>query len=245
MMIIRLFLGVIFLLNALLGKSQIFITSGNIIYERKIQMHKILEVNKWFKGNMGEIPKFYSSKFELQFNSDTTVYTKVKEEETTNISNVSWAVYARENEIVNIFSKQSSVVKKTVYSDDFIIRDSLPIYKWKLVNETRKIAGIECKKATTIINDSIFIVAFYAENIMVSGGPEQFCGLPGMILGVAVPRLHVSYYAQKVDFTGKREVVIPKQKSKSMNRKEFQEMVLKNMKWAFDNSGVAALYLFL
>ncbi len=243
MMITRTFLIMLFLTGSLLGYSQVFITGGSITYERKIQMHKILAANKWFKGNMGEIPKFYTSKFMLRFNSDTTVYSKVEEDNTNNTP--SWAIYARENESVNIFSKNLSVVKKTVYSDDFIIKDSLPHYQWKLVNETRRIAGVECKKATTIINDSIFIVAFYAENIPVSGGPEQFSGLPGMILGIAVPRLHVTYYAQKVETNEKQQIVIPKQKNKSMNRKEFQEMVLKNMKWAFDNSGIGALYLFL
>lgn len=224
------------------GYAQSFINKGNITYERKIQIHKILEGNTWFKGNMDNIPKFYISQFQLRFNRDTTLYTKTGEDEQ---NSASWAIYARENEISTFFNANQSIVKKTVYSDGFIIKDSLPTYKWKLVNETRNIAGIECKKATTIMNDSIYLVAFYAENIIVSGGPEQFSGLPGMILGVVIPRLHVSYYAQKVEANEKQEVLIPKQKNKTMTRKEFKEMVFKNMKWAFSNASIGALYLFL
>ena len=40
------------------GYAQSFINKGNITYERKIQIHKILEGNTWFKGNMDAIPKF-------------------------------------------------------------------------------------------------------------------------------------------------------------------------------------------
>ncbi|MCX6189509.1 MAG: GLPGLI family protein, partial [Bacteroidetes bacterium] len=161
------------------SQAQIFITKGVITFERKVQTHKILEDNEWVKANMASIPKFYLSTFQLHFNEDTLLYHKVGEDEP---NSASWAIFARENEVVTIFSTGQSVVKKTVYNDDFMIKDSLPKYRWKLVNETRKIAGVECKKATTIINDSIYVVAFYAETIMVSGGPEQFCGLPGMIL---------------------------------------------------------------
>jgi GLPGLI family protein len=230
------------LLSITIGYSQTFINKGNITYERKIQIHKILEGNSWFTGNMDNVPKFYVTQFQLRFNKDTTVYNKTGDDEP---GGASWAVYARENEVSTIFSANQSIVKKTIYQDGFIIKDSLPIYKWKLVNETRNIAGIECKKATTIINDSVFVVAFYAENIAVSGGPEQFGGLPGMILGIVVPRLHVSYYAQKVEANEKQEVIIPKQKNKSMTRKEFKDMVFKNMKWAFSNSSIGALYIFL
>ncbi len=227
-------------LSSFSSKAQPFISRGNISYERKIQMHKLLEGDEWVKGNT---ERFYVSTFQLRFNDDTCVYVKTGDEESKNTAY--WAIYARENEVATIFSSGMSVVKKTVYGDDFIIKDTLPKYRWKLVNETRKIAGVTCKKATTIINDSIFVVAFYSETILLRGGPEQFAGLPGMILGVVIPRLHVSYYAQKVEANENQVVTVPKYRKTTMSRKEFQLMVQKNMKWAFTNSGIGALYLFL
>ena len=161
------------------------------------------------------------------------------------IKSGSWAVYSKDNEIVTFFALEQNIVKRAIFSDVYTVKDSLPKINWKLVNETRMIAGIECKKATAIINDSIFVVAFYTERIQISGGPEQFNGLPGMILGVVVPRLHVSYYAQKVTPMENQATPLPKQKKQSMSRKEFEEMVMKNMKWAFTNSGIGVLYLFL
>ena len=40
---------------------------------------------------------------------------------------------------------------------------------------------------------------FYTDDIAVSGGPEQFGGLPGMILELAVPRLYTTWTATKVE----------------------------------------------
>jgi GLPGLI family protein len=231
------------LISCVTMEAQTFISKGSITYERKVQMHKILENNSWFKGNLDKIPKFYSSRFELKFNPDSMTYSKLEDNDE---NNGSWAIYARDNETATLFRPNQSITKKTIYEDTYIIKDSIRSFRWKLVNETRTIAGIECKKATTIINDSVYIVAFYAENIMVSGGPEDFGGLPGMILGLVVPRLHVSYYAEKVETKNEVSLTMPKQKNKTvMTRKEFTEMVLKNMKWAFTNSSIGALYLFL
>ena len=47
--------------------------------------------------------------------------------------------------------------------------------------------------------DSIYVVAFYTDEILTSGGPESFSGLPGMILGISLPHEHVSWFATKVE----------------------------------------------
>jgi GLPGLI family protein len=46
--------------------------------------------------------------------------------------------------------------------------------------------------------DSVYVVAFYTDQIAVSGGPESFSGLPGMILGVALPHDNITWFATSV-----------------------------------------------
>jgi GLPGLI family protein len=46
--------------------------------------------------------------------------------------------------------------------------------------------------------DSIYVVAFYTDEIITRGGPESFTGLPGMIMGLVIPHEHVSWFATKV-----------------------------------------------
>ena len=46
--------------------------------------------------------------------------------------------------------------------------------------------------------DSVYVFAFYTDEITISGGPCTINGLPGMILGLTIPRLYVSMLATKL-----------------------------------------------
>jgi GLPGLI family protein len=78
------------------------------------------------------------------------------------------------------------------------VKDSTRKINWKVTNEIRNIAGYDCRRANALIMDSIYVVAFYTDEIPVSGGPESFTGLPGMILGVALPYEHTTWFATSV-----------------------------------------------
>jgi GLPGLI family protein len=71
--------------------------------------------------------------------------------------------------------------------------------EWKITNENREIAGYNCRKAVGKIFGDVYVFAFYTDEIMISGGPCSINGLPGMILGLTIPRLHTSFVATKVD----------------------------------------------
>lgn len=91
--------------------------------------------------------------------------------------------------------------------DKLKISSPLQKVEWKYTDEIRNIAGYDCRRANAIIRDSIYVVAFYAEEIPVPTGPESFHGLPGMILGLAIPSEHITWFATKVtekNFTGKK-----------------------------------------
>ncbi len=89
------------------------------------------------------------------------------------------------------------------------------------VERKRTIAGFECSKAVTIICDSVYVVAFYTDEMPVSGGPESFGGLPGMILGIAIPRLHTTWFATKVELIAPaaKDFIIPTKGQRINNKK--------------------------
>jgi GLPGLI family protein len=79
--------------------------------------------------------------------------------------------------------------------------------------------------------DSIYVVAFYTEEIPVSGGPESFCGLPGMILGVALPHENVTWFATKVtDMPIDDKALTPPKKGKAVNNKQLHDKLVSVMK---------------
>jgi len=139
---------------------------------------------------------------------------------------------ADKNIVYSDYTSQKTIAQKPVYEETFLVEDSLLKIKWKLVPDTRVIAGYECRKAVGIIDDSIGVIAFYTDEILVRGGPESIGGLPGMILGLSVPRLHAIWMATGVQVNGvNMNVVTPAVKGKKVTRKSMVgqlQNVLKN-----------------
>jgi GLPGLI family protein len=106
---------------------------------------------------------------------------------------------AQDNVIYSDLANEKSASQKKAFEDVFLVQDTLRRIKWKITDETRPIAGFTCRRANALIMDSIYVVAFYTDEILTSGGPESFSGLPGMILGVALPHEHVTWFATKVE----------------------------------------------
>ena len=108
----------------------------------------------------------------------------------------------------------------------------MPHYTWKIGSEVRTIAGFNCRKAVTRICDSVYVVAFYADEIPVSGGPEQFGGLPGMILQLVVPRLGTTWQATGVEgFTPDAAAMkLPSSKGKTINRADLAASIQSSLK---------------
>lgn len=133
----------------------------------------------------------------LTFGKDQTLFAPVGEASVQN----SWFDFpsAQQNNIVySRPANQTSIAQKKVYEDVYLVKDSTRKINWKVTNEMRNIAGYDCRRANALIMDSIYVVAFYSEEIPVSGGPESFTGLPGMILGLALPYEHVTWFATAV-----------------------------------------------
>ncbi len=85
--------------------------------------------------------------------------------------------------------------------EKYIILDSLNQITWRFTDEYRNIAGYECRRVNGATKDSLYLIGFYTEEIPISGGPALVNGLPGMILGLAIPELHIQYWATKVEFS--------------------------------------------
>jgi GLPGLI family protein len=129
------------------------------------------------------------------------------------------------------------VVQKSVFEETFLVKDSVRKIKWKITDETRDIAGYTCRRANGIMMDSIYVVAFYTTEIPLSGGPEQFSGLPGMILGAALPHENITWFATKVTDAGlPPNTVVPPKKGKVTDGKG----LLKTMQTVMKDRGDAA-----
>lgn len=204
-----LFFSLILLAGPAVAQNVRFTPSGVIEYEKSVNMFALL------KRNMGEStsnfwkdiyesyrrnqPQFKVLKSTLVFSGSKTLFTPVAETESERgffFSND--PMVNQNNTIYSDLSSNTFIAQKQVYEETFLQKDSLRKINWKLTSEMRTIAGYECRRANAIILDSIYVVAFYTDKIPVSGGPESFTGLPGMILGVALPHENITWFAKSV-----------------------------------------------
>lgn len=219
----------IVLLTSFAAAAQDFITRGKIEFEIKRNNKQIYsEADRSRSAFLAALPDYDVSYRELIFAWNKSVYLPGRKGLTPSIA------YNENSAYIDIDKKR--VVKKVEQMDEpAVYEDSLPRVKWRLENETRKIAGLECRKAIGRIQDSIYVVAFYAPEILPQSGPELFSGLPGMILGLAIPRMHTTWFATKIELAGVDETkIVPPsvKKGKLYTKKEYAEILYKKYKQA-------------
>ena len=123
---------------------------------------------------------------------------------------------------------------------EYVIKDSLRNFDWKLTRETKTILGNEAKKATTII-DSVQTTVWYIPSLKYKTGPEKFWGLPGLIAEVqtelnrgmlkgtriiTLTDIKTSTNTKPLDKPKEKNIITQKEYDKLMQeqRKKFEDM---------------------
>jgi len=224
------FLVVLLICFCFIADAQQFISGGRIEFEVKVNNHKTFGDGIFAQMFKDKMPQFSTSWYHYTFHDNKAVYKFDRLDEKTKLP---WGNNNAEDNIW--FSDYSSgifVDQKFVFDNTYLLSDSLLKIDWKLSpNETREIAGFNCRKATGIIFDSVYVFAFYTDEITISGGPMGIHGLPGMILGITIPRMFTSWIATKVELSGFdiAKITAP-QKGKPKKAAELQKNVEKATK---------------
>ena len=153
--------------------------------------------------------------------------------------------------------EEKVIIDKEFFGKEFLINDSLPKLVWKLEGESKKIGQYNCFKATAVRPgkddekkegetkkdssnsktnlmdqwekpEEIVITAWYSPEIPVNQGPENYWGLPGLILEVNDGK--TSILCSKIVMNSKDKVDIkPATKGKQVTQAEYDEIVKKKM----------------
>ncbi len=200
-----------------IGQNTQVVTCGTIKFEKKVSIKKKLIASKdeeddgsfWFENMIKNAPDYSSDQFILQLRQNESLYSYDKKLDDSNF--MTWGgEIASKNIVYKDFNTSKMQSEKQFYDLNYVLKDSIKQFNWKLTREFRNIAGFECRRATTIINDSLYVIAFYTDDIQCSSGPESFSGLPGMILGVVMPRLYTTWFATSVDTYCNEKAVLNK-----------------------------------
>lgn len=210
------------------GFSQVFISKGIVEYEVKVNNHKSMGEGMWADMMRDKLPKISTSYYQLTFNNDKSIYQFSKKDLA---SKMPWDGDEEDNIWYNDYVNDKFVQQKSIFGETYILTDSLLNIKWKMTNENREIAGFNCRKAVGIIFDSVYVFAFYTDEITSTGGPLSLHGLPGLILGITIPRMYTSWVATRVQVIDidENKIVAPK-KGKQKKAGELKETIIQRTK---------------
>lgn len=220
------------------AQEAMFFTTGRIEFEKRTNLHALIQDmnkddpdNSWMQVQLQRYPKFTSLYFDCWFTDSVTLYKPGRE--SPDVKN-NREFPANDNIVYNLLSTGRTVSQKHVFEQTYLIQDTLRNINWKITDETRNIAGFDCRRANAVIMDSVYVVAFFTDQIIPPGGPESFTGLPGMILGVALPHDHITWFATKVLVESiPADQLLPQKKGKKATR----EQLHKDMSAALTNWG--------
>jgi GLPGLI family protein len=231
---------------------------GTIVYQKRTNMHRTIN-NDQMKAMM---PEFRDSKHQLLFSDSISVYKLIPEDEAPDPFSggngggmvIRMGGGADAGELFKNFALAKSIQSNEIGGKNFLITDSIKQPGWKLTDETKKIAGYTCYKATmkmpapvrrmmTISTNGnktdsssqattpkiIDVAAWYTTSIPVPAGPDTYGQLPGAILEVDVDNgLSVITATEVKAAANKKELQEPK-KGKVVTRAEYQKMLMEMM----------------
>lgn len=222
---------IMILLRTFCYSQQTFFSEVSIDYTKTVAYWALAKEiwPDWFEQGKDNMPKEITSYFNFTGDSAHSVYKRTKEPD---VQRGMWYItFAEENVVYNDYKAGTTTTYKPIYEETFLLQDSLLKIKWKITPDTRTIAGFNCHKAIGIMYDTVAVFAFYTDEIAINGGPEGMQGLPGMILGIGIPRLHATWFATKVRVLDvNMKSVTPAVKGKKTNRASMLATLDKVMK---------------
>lgn len=218
-----------------------------------------------------QLKKMFEKTFVLNFDRTASTY---EEEERLDDGSPMGAAFKMMGSIMGGGGKHYKNIKekailqeKDIFGKEFLVSDSLPVIKWTLGTETKKIGEYTCYKATGVMPvdksnlmnykpkegmeeklkeksqeelkttnfmdmvempEDKTITAWYTPEIPVSQGPENYWGLPGLILEVADDKTVLLCSKIVINPKEKKEIKAPN-KGEKVTQAEFADIMMKKM----------------
>lgn len=205
---------------------------GSIIYETTIYPQANLppEASTW----ASQIPEKIVNKHMLSFDGQVSLYKIMPQEPNAdgdmNERSGRMKRMFRSNNIESIYldrEKEAKITQRTFFGKQFLISDSIKHNEWRIVAaEQRQIGPYLCMKA--MLMDTTETEVWFTPQVPISVGPEDYTGLPGLIMAVNIPDKKVVLAKEIYLDELKEEIIIPIQGEK-VTRKKFDQIVEEKM----------------
>ncbi|MDY8136546.1 GLPGLI family protein [Aquimarina sp. 2201CG5-10] len=195
--------------------------------------------------------KQFQKDFTLRFNMKESIYKEEKSlgaPQPAGVQIVMVGGGGESDELYKNIKEERYSSQRDLMGKTFLVKDELKKLEWKLEDETKKIGNYTCYKATakrmistlsgfTEDEDDqeepeereITITAWYTPEIPISNGPENYWGLPGLILETNDGQQ--SILCSKIVLNAKKKIEISEPtKGKVVTENKFETIMQKKMK---------------
>jgi len=191
-------------------------TSGKIVFYRKMNLKKIFKDNERVRPFLDDDVTWHVDSFALYFNDSLSAFVPIESDEP---SKGMMKMLTPQNTTYKNINRNQRTVIMSMMGSAMTVQDEVKSRVWKVTESTRKIAGYTCRKSLIQMNDSTRVYAWFTADVVAPVGPEGFDGLPGAILGFANEEGSIVYFAKRIEaMEPPKEVVMPKIKSKDIYR---------------------------
>jgi len=203
------------------------ITSGKIVFERKMNLKKMFKDNPRVKNFLSEDVTWSMDSFALYFNDSLSAFVPIEGGGDKGMLKM----LTPQNTTYKNIQKNERIVDMNMMGTPMTVQDTLKTRIWKVTDSQRKIAGYTCRKSMLELNDSTRLYAWFTPDIVPAIGPEGFDGLPGAILGFANEDGTIVYFAKRVEeMSPPQEALTVKLKGKdTYKEEELKALLLEKM----------------
>jgi GLPGLI family protein len=196
----------------LLQATQAQLSSGRIIYERKINLHRSITDEQ----TRATVPEFNITRYQLLFSDSLSVYKPVPGDARPDpFANGGPGMIIRmgpgdDGILFKNFSAHTMIEQDELEDKKYLVSDSLRQDPWKLGDETKILLNHVCKKATMKNAQDQNLTAWYATDIPTPAGPDHYGSLPGLIMQMDINDSEIVFMAQEsTPNPDKREIKAP------------------------------------
>ncbi|MEL7534866.1 MAG: GLPGLI family protein [Bacteroidota bacterium] len=214
-------------------------TQGTVIYTETMKLDIQFEMPEGMNEEMmAAIPKSQSSTKVLYFNESESIFKDMPQDEegdgmswngSSGGAEVRMVMRQPESSFYLNFDDARRIEQREFMGKVFRISGDLPSYEWKITGEQKTFEDYVLMQAT--FEDSTRkIVAWFCPQIPVSGGPDAFNQLPGLVLEVDINDGERTFVATDVSLGELENPIEKPKKGKEISQEEFEVVVAEKMK---------------
>lgn len=142
------------------------------------------------------------------------------------------------NEIPEIgfkdFDKNKMFTQSSIFEKGFNVEEELTPLNWEITDEHKEIGNVKCTVAKAILPKNSWrkedqeVKACYDESLPIPDGPDEYYGLPGLIVEIESPTHKIILTELKI-VKENSALEAPKNNYKTLTRAEFEKTLKRKM----------------